>query len=302
MNNNELIIFLYHEVNDTPSKFCKDFNLNVTPKLFRKQIEWIKNNYNIISPNDLESISPLPSNAALIAFDDGFAGAFDNGVSYLEKHKIPSIMFLNMGHIIHKTPLISSIAIYLSKYLEYKQVDKNYRNFKNLHLTFNYAMKDEFLKNNQNFDYSKIELYQGKLASLDMVEKFSKSKFLFYGNHLYNHWNSQALTEEEFKFNFLENQSSLLKYNNFINFFSFPNGQPNICFNQSHLTYLKSLGCKRVFYSSGQKNLNYKDYLLNRMDLTKYEYNSIKLRFRVLISMLSNNLLKRVSIIFRKFI
>ena len=302
MKNNELIIFLYHEVNDAPSKFCIDFNLNVTPKLFRKQIDWINNNYKIISPADLESYSPLPSNAAMIAFDDGFAGAFENGVSYLEELEIPSIMFLNMGHILNKTPLISSMAIYLSKYFEDIQVDNKLRNYNNLHLTFNYAMKDEFLKEHQNFDYSKIALYQGKLASIDLLEKNSKSKFLFYGNHLFNHWNSLALTEEEFKFNFLENQSNLLQFDNYIDYFSFPNGQPNICFNESHLSYLKSLGCKRVFYSSGQRNLNTNDFLLNRMDLTRYEYNSFKLRFRVLISILTNKIIKRASIIFRKFL
>jgi hypothetical protein len=302
MKNNKLIIFLYHEVNDTPSKFCRDFNLNVSPKLFRKQIDWINNNYKIVSPTDLESHFPLPSNAAMIAFDDGFAGAFENGVSYLEKLEIPSIMFLNMGHILDKTPLISSMAIYLSKYLEDLQIDNNLRNINNIHLTFNYAMKNDFLKKNHNFDFSKIDLYQGKLASIDMLEKYSKSKFLFYGNHLYNHWNSLALTENEFKFNFHENQSSLLQFDNYINYFSFPNGQPTICFNESHLSYLKSLGCKRVFYSSGQINLNSNNYLLNRMDLTKYEYNSFKLRFRVLISMFSNQFIKRLSIIFRKLL
>ena len=300
MKNKELIIFLYHEVNDAPSKFCIDFNLNVTPKLFRKQIDWINKNYTLISPTDLEDQSPLPTNAAMIAFDDGFAGAFENGLSYLEKHEIPSIMFLNMGHILDKTPLISSMAIYLSKYLKDIEVDNTFRNFNNLHLTFNYGMKDEFLKEHHNFDYSKIDLYQGKLASIDMLEKYSKSKYLFYGNHLYNHWNSLALTEQEFKFNFFENQSNLLQFDNYINYFSFPNGQPNICFNESHLSYLKSLGCKRVFYSSGQKNLNYNDYLLNRMDLTKYEYNSFKLRLRVLISIFSNKILIKVSNIFRK--
>jgi hypothetical protein len=300
MKKYELLIFLYHEVNDAPSKFCIDFNLNVTPKLFRKQIDWINNNFKIISPTDLESGSPLPPNAAMITFDDGFAGAFENGVAYLDKLEIPSIMFLNMGHILNKTPLISSIAIYLSKYLEGIQLDNNKKNFNNLHLSFNYEMRDKFLKKQPNFDYSKIDLYQGKLASLDMLEKFSKSKFLFYGNHLFNHWNSLALTADEFKFNFLENQSSLSHFDNFIDYFSFPNGQPDLCFNESHLSYLKALGCKRVFYSSGQKNLNSNDYLLNRMDLTRYEYNNFKLRVRVLISIFTNKIIKRASIILRK--
>jgi len=53
MDKNNLTVFCFHEVNDKPSQFCKDFNLNVSPNLFVKQIKWIQEKYYIISPNDL---------------------------------------------------------------------------------------------------------------------------------------------------------------------------------------------------------------------------------------------------------
>jgi peptidoglycan/xylan/chitin deacetylase (PgdA/CDA1 family) len=301
MDKKELFVFLYHEVVNNPTRFCVDYNLNVTPQLFRKQIEWIKKNFQIVSPKDLDNPSALPRKAALITFDDGFKGAFENGVTYLEKQGIPSIMFLNMGHIIDKSPLISSMAIYFSRYSNIGFVNNKFSNSKEFHLTINPSTYSEILKENPDYNYSKTLIYQGELASIEMLHDFSKSKFLFYGNHLYYHWNSKTLTTDDFTSNFMKNQSSLLQFENYINLFSFPNGQPTTCFNDSHLTLLKSLGSKKTFYSSGGTNLNSDSYLLNRMDLTEYEYNKLKLGIRILNARISNKFVKKVASLARKF-
>ena len=115
MNKNNLTVFCFHEVNNNPSQFCIDFNLNVTPDLFAKQIKWIQEKYLIISPKDLLNDNPFPENSALITFDDAFYGAFENGISFLAKNNIPSIMFVNMSHILNESPLISSKAIFFEK-------------------------------------------------------------------------------------------------------------------------------------------------------------------------------------------
>ena len=114
----KITIFLYHDINNEPSKFCKDFNLNVSPHIFEKQIKFIQKKFNIISPDQLLNQKKLPDNPALITFDDGFAGAFNNGIQYLVEHKIPSIMFLNMGHIINKSPLVSSKALFYQNWVQ----------------------------------------------------------------------------------------------------------------------------------------------------------------------------------------
>lgn len=301
MINKELSVFLYHEVIDKPSKFCVDYNLNVAPKLFRKQIDWINNHYDIVSPKDLDKPSSLPQKAALITFDDGFKGAFENGLTFLEAQGIPSVMFLNMGHILDRTPLISAMAIYLSRYSGKSLKGARFSEAMEFHLSLSPSIYSEILSENPYFNYSELLKYQGELADLDLLQKFSKSKLLFYGNHLYKHWNSVSLTSDEFSSNFKENKSSLSQFQNCINFFSFPNGQPGTCFNDSHISMLNSLGCDKVFYSSGGKNLNSDSYLINRLDLTEYEYNSMKLGLRALTSGLTNKYFRMASALVRKF-
>ena len=90
-----LTIFVYHDISDDPSEFSCTFNLNVYPKVFDYQISFIKDNFNIISPDDLLK-GKIPSKAALVTFDDGFRSYFRNAVPILEKYKVPSIIFLNM--------------------------------------------------------------------------------------------------------------------------------------------------------------------------------------------------------------
>jgi peptidoglycan/xylan/chitin deacetylase (PgdA/CDA1 family) len=300
MRKKKLTVFVYHEISNTPSQFCIDYDLNVNPNLFHKQIAWINKNFQIISPSDLKNPNDLPQNSALITFDDGFKGAFTNGIDYLDSLRIPSLMFLNMGHIIDKSPLISAIAIFISKYQDSISKSNRYSAYKNFHLTLNPQIFEEMFSENITLDYSKLFDYQGELASLEMVQAYSNSEYLYYGNHLLNHWNSSSLSENQFKNNVLDNHAELSKFDNFINFFSFPNGQPDICFNDSHLSMLSSLGYDRVFYSSGTNNFDLTSYKLNRMDLTEREYNEIKLGLRLLISKIDNKYFRRLVMQTRK--
>ena len=96
--NDRLTVFLYHDVSQNPSKFSKEYNLNVEPEIFESQIQFIKNNFNVISPDELLG-SQLPLKAALITFDDGFKSFFYNAAPILEKYKVPSINFLNFATI-----------------------------------------------------------------------------------------------------------------------------------------------------------------------------------------------------------
>ena len=50
---NELIILLYHGISDTPSVFHKKHHLNVRPHLLENHIIWLKEYFDIISPNQL---------------------------------------------------------------------------------------------------------------------------------------------------------------------------------------------------------------------------------------------------------
>ena len=290
---NSITIFLFHEISDNPSSFCKDYYLCVSPSVFKKQIEWIKNNFTIISPELLiKDLNNIPENPALITFDDGFLGAFDNGLKYLIRNKIPSLMFLNMEHIINNSPLISAKAIYYQKFCS--EIDVNLKT--QLHLDMNPKKLYEIeAKMSKNLNL-KILDYQGKLANSQTVNHFSKNKYVFYGNHLYSHWNSPALTNYDFIFNLKKNIEILKKYKNYCDFFAFPNGM----FNKENIINLKNLSFKKVFSSSGKINSNYYDFLLDRISLTQFEYNNNKLYLRLMKSKSKNFILNKFLGLLRK--
>lgn len=273
----KITIFLYHDINNEPSKFCKDFNLNVSPDIFEKQIKFIQKKFNIISPDQLLNQKKLPDNPALITFDDGFAGAFNNGIQYLVEHKIPSIMFLNMGHIINKSPLVSSKALFYQNFCNELNLNKNQM----LHLTLspNNLLKIES-KLSKNYD-KEIFVYQGKLADLNLVTKYAKSNYVYYGNHLFEHWNSNALNNNEFFNNLKKNEKTLKNLGNYSDYFAFPNGK----FINDHIKELKKIGMKKIFYSAGKINFNSNNFNLDRIALTDLEYNSTK----ILITLLKSN-------------
>lgn len=281
----KITIFLYHDINNEPSKFCKDFNLNVSSNVFIKQIKFIKKNFNIISPDQLLNQKRLPDNPALITFDDGFLGAFNNGIQYLIENKTPSIMFLNMGHIINNSPLVSSKALFYQNFCNELNLKKNQM----LHLTLNpnNLLKIES-KLSKNYDNEILD-YQGKLADLNLVTDYAKSKYVFYGNHLFEHWNSNALNNYEFLDNIKKNKKKLKDLGNYIDYFAFPNGN----FIDDHIKKLKKIGMKKIFYSAGKTNFNSNNFNLDRIALTDLEYNSTKLFIRLLKSEYNNFFLNK---------
>lgn len=272
----KITVFLYHDVNNDPSRFCKDYNLNVSISVFKSQIKWIKRNFNIISPKNIENPGTLPNHSALITFDDGFLGAYSNGIRFLIKNRIPSIMFLNMGHIINRSPIISAKAIFYQKFSEELKISKDQM----LHLIINPSklkeIENTLVKNYNN----EILRFQGSLADYNMVKEFAKNKYVYYGNHLFDHWNSPVLNNSEFIGNLKKNEEELKKLNNSTNFFAFPNG----IYTEENIRVLKNLKFKKIFYSTGNNNFDLNSFMLDRIALTELEYNPIKLYLRVLKS------------------
>lgn len=291
--NNSITVFLYHEINNNPSDFCTDYDLCVSIEVFKKQIKWIDKNYNIISPEKLTNLKEdLPINSALITFDDGFLGAFNNGIKFLIENKIPSLMFLNMEHVINNTPLISAKAIFYQKICSDVYFNKNEK----LHLTINpIRLKSIEKELSKNLD-EEILNYQGKLADYQTVYKFSKSDFVFYGNHLYSHWNSTALNKFELNYNLEKNEYELGKLNNNCKYFAFPNGK----FNHQIVDTLKNFNFNKVFSSSGRINFNLDNFTLDRINLTEFEYNSNKLYLRILKSKSKNFFISKFLGLLRK--
>lgn len=88
-------VLSFHEIADPGEALIPEYA--VTPTMFVRQIDWLKNNgYNFISVDDIladrDGHRPLPPKAVLITFDDGYRSMYEHAWPLLKMLKIPSIV------------------------------------------------------------------------------------------------------------------------------------------------------------------------------------------------------------------
>jgi peptidoglycan/xylan/chitin deacetylase (PgdA/CDA1 family) len=70
---------------------------------FEQQIQYLKKNYTLISFEEavemMEQRAPIPSNALVITFDDGYRDNYQNAFPILDYYKIPATIFLSVDVI-----------------------------------------------------------------------------------------------------------------------------------------------------------------------------------------------------------
>ena len=281
-----LTVFCYHDVTDSPSDFSRENFLNVTPKTFEYQIKYIKKKFNLIQPSQL-SQNNIPSNAALVTFDDGFKSFFTNAIPILEKQKIPSIIFLNMGPIrgeIFWPGLIVFLCNYrpdFEKYLKSQIPSKMLQH--PIFLSCTRKIVEDYLGMIKE-DLSKtVSDYVGEFADVSDLENYSSNKYVYYANHSYSHYLCSSLNDEEFINDIEKNANILKEYPNYIDYFAFPFGQPEITFKQKQVQLILKRGVKKVFFSSSSYiNFN-KDHLyLDRLNLIQDDNSSVKIKFKII--------------------
>jgi hypothetical protein len=283
---NTITVFVYHDVSNDPKEFSILYNLNVPPDIFDFQISFIKNNFNVISPDDLLH-SKIPQKAALVTFDDGFQSYFKSAVPLLEKYEIPSILFLNMEPITVKGAIFwSGLITYLcekekdfNKYIE--DVFPERINKESHFLAYTRKMVDSYItKTGKSFD-KEISDFVGKFATEEDLYKASDSPFVFYGNHLFNHDVPLLLSDSEFLESYSKNAIELKRFPNYRDVFSFPYGQPGTCYSEKQVKLLFDNGVKKVFSSSGFINHNVFSLHLERIPLASFHNSPEKIWFQI---------------------
>ncbi len=96
-NFNEFTIFSYHEIAEKSETL--DSTYAVSAANFEAQMKWlIDEGYHFIKIDDIINArkhnTPLPSNAVLITFDDGYQSVYDNAFPILKKYQIPTVIAL----------------------------------------------------------------------------------------------------------------------------------------------------------------------------------------------------------------
>lgn len=254
---NTVSVFLYHEVSGNPSRFCEQYNLNVIPELFARQMDFIAEHFNIINPDQLlEGNYGTP--AALITFDDGMHGYFHEAVPIMTSRRIPSTIFLNMAPIEGEI-FWSGLITYLTEYdagfckLLHKHFPQR-RDVPNFLLCTRKIVNDYLTTVDFKSLEDKIRSFYGPFADLNDMDFVRENPLVFLGNHLYNHYNAVQLNDQELYQQYSLNDQKMMGYSNRRPLFSYPFGQPRICFTPRQTELLHSFGAKAIFSSSGRIN------------------------------------------------
>jgi len=269
----DVTVFLFHDVSSQPSQFSNEYKLNVSPETFSTHLRWISEKYHLISPIQLKA-GRYQSPAALITFDDGFPGYFENAVPILEEFGFPSVIFLNMSPILGGT-FWSGLVTYLC--------DKtpNFRQFLADHLgtvssTQAYlqctpSIVEDFLETeDREFHLSAAREFYGKFAERKHLESMAQHVgSVYFGNHLFNHYNAVNLTFDELQKAFTSNQKKLKEFPNFVDFFSYPFGQPGTCYNDATDCEINRLGPSFIFNAYPLPNRSRGSKFLNRISMNE---------------------------------
>lgn len=268
MFRNSLVVFCYHDVTECPSQFSKKYGLNVRPSLFELQLNFISEYFDIISPIQLVS-GDYRTPCALITFDDGLRSYFDIAVPLLGRKGIPSIIFLNMGPVGGEV-FWSGLITYLIS------VDNGFRKHINdfssdddreLLLRCDRKVVREYLENHPNKDdlIKGAREFYGEFATVADLFRVAESRLVFFGNHLFNHYNVLNMSDDEIETEYTANGKKLSEFPNYVPFFSYPFGQPETCFDAHHTKLIYNLGAQAVFCSSGGVNNKEQTKLYDRV-------------------------------------
>ena len=105
--------FMYHDVRDVKdTKFPDRYNLKSFLNLeqFDKQVKFIAENYDIISPQDYKFINFNEDDDhkfAILTFDDGLVDHYNNVLPILKNYSVPGTFFIPVEQVTKNTMIHS---------------------------------------------------------------------------------------------------------------------------------------------------------------------------------------------------
>jgi peptidoglycan/xylan/chitin deacetylase (PgdA/CDA1 family) len=256
-------IFLYHSTySQLPSDLSREIH-NVTPVEMYKQLVWLKNNFDIVSIDELLFNNESRGKAA-ITFDDAYKSIFDEAIPIFKSLNIPCTIFINgctldkkvfwrdkVRYIINN----SLVHDFIIKNLDYCQVnDINVNNFyaRTKHRFINSIEVDNLLDKyliDNNIDLKSISY------CIDDDDMLSRDDLVTYGSHTYSHYVMSSLTNEQQHSEILNNIKCFDKFNiKQSKVFSIPFGGES-SFNSTTIRLLDQHGYNAFLYSRNKINL-----------------------------------------------
>ncbi len=116
LRKNSVRVLLYHAVEDHVSPYTNRLGVSVSPAMFEANLRYIRDNYNVISVEDLHK--PLPENPLLITFDDGYKSVYEHAFPLLLKYRMPATVYLITCAVENKLVWVNELNWALLSYPE----------------------------------------------------------------------------------------------------------------------------------------------------------------------------------------
>ena len=280
-----LTVFVLHEVCDEPAPFIRDNDLWASERLFRTQMEFVAENFNVISAETWLR-GEVPTRAALITFDDGYRGIFKFALPALAKMGLPSIVFMNMSPVSggnfwseQVTYLCQNVETFQNFLIERQLASR--KTVRQANTACSRELVDAYEREYGNAYLEQLSRYVGAYATPEDLNEADGNPLVVLGNHLFTHYNVRILSESTLKEQYQRNEAALSQFKRYIPVFAFPFGQPGSCFTAGQVSFLLHLGALRLFTSWTRPNADHTCKLLDRVGLTSAHDNETRMWLQV---------------------
>lgn len=274
-----IIVLMYHRVlseNKESSPFI------VTTQNFKKQINYLKNNFKILKFDDDWSDVDTPS--FVITFDDGYYDNYVIARDFLDKESIPSTFFISTNNIdTNRLFWWDEISIHRDCYEEYTDLTFDALTRKLIYSTpeqqvaFLSKYRPHYKKNTEETDtrtyrsMTKKELYE-----------LSQFKLVTIGNHTVNHTKLTLLNDEEVLNEILESKKTIEEIiNKKVSTFSFPYGS----YNKNIINICRKIGLKKVATTVSRNYYSWTNTMkIPRVHVADDDINDFKIKIEKLLS------------------
>ena len=278
-----LTVLMFHDVTDHPAPFSLECGLTVGVDRFRRQAEFLAETFRIMSADELLA-GQVPPRAALLTFDDGFAGVFRLALPILRALGIPSTVFLNMATVSGE-PCWGARVVYLCRHVD------GFREFLvercgdsariDPHMVCSPSLLRAWEAREGLASREMLRAYAGSFATRDDLEAVRGDPLVTFGSHSFHHYSFQALSEEEADADIRANAEALTSYPNDRPMFAFPFGVPGRSFSARHVERVLGHGYRRVFTVVSRVNDQPFTSVLHRIALTDWHDRRSRLWYQV---------------------
>ena len=260
------VVFLYHDVSDTPSPFNDRRDLNVPPAVFRRQLDLIREVFHVIDADRFLS-GDYSTPAALVTFDDGNRSYAHEALPILKEQRIPSINFLNMGPIRGEVCWAGLVAFLCAQ----EPALLNVRNGEARRTLSQMTEADlePYVKSvdRQEF-FDRVRAFRGPVLSAQDLQALSHESLVRLGNHLFNHYNAARLSPERLVQEYRKNQHLLDAHPRGTRLLSYPFGHPGLCQTAETTRLLRREGASILFSAYPLPNVSRQRVVYHRVRMS----------------------------------